>query len=706
MPLITNGPIFTKLKAKLLNWAQPTEDCVVGTVTELLAKETSDDRPGMLLGQIQSGKTRAFVGSVALAFDSGYELAIVLTKGTKALAKQTQARLVNDLKIAFDEELVLVFDIRLLPETLTEWQLARKLVIVCKKEDDNLNALYDAITDTYEELSQKRALIVDDEADFTSVGYRRTPHGVIAAVIPTQIDVLRQALTNASFLQVTATPYSLYLQPENVEIPATGAVFKPIRPAFTKVVPVHAGYIGGKYYFEDSQVPGSVPSFLRVDVSLAELDVLKQEDRARFKIEECLTSDGIEGLRRSIITFIVGAWIRRGHPGPADKPRPRYAFIVHTHTTRAAHDWQAQVVRTLLSHFRGAAETDINSIRTLVEQAHSDLSQSLGAGELPIPAIDEVLAALPNELRAVAITTVNSNRDINMLLDEATGQLRLDNPYNVFIGGNILDRGLTIDNLIGFYYGRNPRIAQQDTVLQHARMYGNRPLEDMAVTRFYTTPANYNRMRTIYEFDAALRDAFDQGGQEGEVVILRNDPARTFIPCAPNKLLISDIVALRPGRRLIPKGFSTNLNTAATTNQIDQILTPYMNGENRQVFHLPLDVAIQIIDMLATALEADADGVWDANAFKASMKYLASQNPDEARRQEVVCLATLDRNDRKRRQDGRLQDAPESSDDDAKLDPKRGDRPALLLYRENGSVDRGWAGQSFFWPVLQAPPAK
>ena len=44
-------------------------------------------------------------------------------------------------------------------------------------------------------------------------------------------------------------------------------------------------------------------------------------------------------------------------------------------------------------------------------------------------------------------------------------------PYNLFIGGQILDRGITINNLIGFYYGRNPKKFQQDTVLQHSRMY-------------------------------------------------------------------------------------------------------------------------------------------------------------------------------------------------------------------------------------------
>jgi hypothetical protein len=55
------------------------------------------------------------------------------------------------------------------------------------------------------------------------------------------------------------------------------------------------------------------------------------------------------------------------------------------------------------------------------------------------------------------------------------GQLRLRTPLNIFIGGQILDRGITIANLIGFYYGRDPQRFQQDTVLQHSRMYGFRP---------------------------------------------------------------------------------------------------------------------------------------------------------------------------------------------------------------------------------------
>ena len=48
---------------------------------------------------------------------------------------------------------------------------------------------------------------------------------------------------------------------------------------------------------------------------------------------------------------------------------------------------------------------------------------------------------------------VNSENDINSLLDEDR-QLRLRTPLNIFIGGQILENRIKIENLIGFYYGR------------------------------------------------------------------------------------------------------------------------------------------------------------------------------------------------------------------------------------------------------------
>ena len=74
------------------------------TVQKFSGNETNMNKPGMLLGKIQGGKTRAFIGIIALSFDNDYDMAIILTKGTKALARQTFARLKKDFRNFINDE--------------------------------------------------------------------------------------------------------------------------------------------------------------------------------------------------------------------------------------------------------------------------------------------------------------------------------------------------------------------------------------------------------------------------------------------------------------------------------------------------------------------------------------------------------------------------------------------------------------------------
>ena len=104
---------------------------------KLQTEATSTKRPGILLGKVQSGKTRAFLGVIARAFDRGYDVAIILTKGTKSLAEQTLSRVKEDFRDFIAADQVEVLDILHVPD-LTPYELNRKLIFVVKKEDDNL----------------------------------------------------------------------------------------------------------------------------------------------------------------------------------------------------------------------------------------------------------------------------------------------------------------------------------------------------------------------------------------------------------------------------------------------------------------------------------------------------------------------------------------------------------------------------------------
>jgi Z1 domain-containing protein len=692
----TDGPIFTAFK-KTQNppLAADTAECSIETVTRLLQTETANDRPGMLLGQVQSGKTRAFVGAVALAFDNGVDVAVIFTKGTRALTKQTLVRIRRDLRLAIQQELVTAHDIKVLPNNLTSWDLARKVIIVCKKEDDNVKKLKTTLTDTYPDLAKKRLLIVDDEADFASVGFRRKRGSVELNVIPTKIDDIRQALALATFLQVTATPYSLYLQPETLEVRGQG-VFLPVRPAFTVQVPVHPGYVGGEFYFEQSRREGSTASFLHVTVSDAELLSLRTPQSLSLT-DDLLTSPALTGMRRAIVTFIVGGWIRRRQQQEASELPDHYSFIVHTHTSKTAHAWQRDVVKQMVDQLQRGCNEQPLIVRQLVSQAYADLSDSLTAEGMTVPPLDEIEEELNATLDGVMVTTVNSERQIDELLDE-NGELHRRNPYNIFVGGQILDRGVTIDRLIGFFYGRSPNRSQQDTVLQHSRMYGNRERADLAVTRFHTTTGIYNVMRTIYEIDTALRAALAATGPDHGVVFLQTDARGRVIPCSPNKILVSQVTALRPNSNDLPIGFSTTADAAAMTQQVDERLHEYDSDGGHAV---PVEFALELIDLVGRSIKPDAGRDWDVDAFKGSIKHLA-ENARDGEKGQVWMLVRQSRNYAKRRQNGRLQDYPATQGDEAIL-AGGGSRPRLLLNRQSGSAS-GWSGSDFWWPMLFAPP--
>src|ERR1019366_4883062 len=185
------------------NDSEQLRDCVQQTVAKLEKQETTSKKPGMLVGEVQGGKTRAFLGIIGLAFDKGYEVAVVLTKGTKSLAKQTLRRVREDFHEFIRQDKAQVFDIMSLPANLTPYELNQKLILVVKKEDDNLRRLLNAFENQYPVLKQKRLLIVDDEGDTASLSYRRTQGRVDVGVISSYIDRLRGLVSRCDVLQVT-----------------------------------------------------------------------------------------------------------------------------------------------------------------------------------------------------------------------------------------------------------------------------------------------------------------------------------------------------------------------------------------------------------------------------------------------------------------------------------------------------------------------
>jgi len=682
--------------------------CMEDTVKKLLENETSSNNPGILLGKIQSGKTRAFIGIMALAFDKGYDVAIILTKGTKALVKQTVQRMEKDFSSFIQDDQAEVYDIMFMPDNLTKYEKNKKLIVVAKKEVNNMRRLLDKLANIYPDLREKKILIIDDEADFASISFRKHAEAVEMGRISAQIDELRNIVKEVDYLQVTATPYSLYLQPTLAE---DDIEFLPKRPSFTVLVPEHANYIGGQFYFDDSNNEDSIAFNIYEEVSVEERDILKKNDARRFKLEDALFSDKISSLRKAIMNFIVGSSIRHLQQSSQGKRPQKYAFVAHSEISRASHAWQAEIIEALKARLTEAAMQEETVIYSLINDSYKDTSSSVKKlSGVYLPALKDVREHVRKALleEHIMITVVNSDGEVEALLDNE-GQLKLRNPMNIFIGGQILDRGITIDKLIGFYYGRNPKRYQQDTVLQHSRMYGARPKEDLAVTRFYTTRDIYEVMRRIYEFDSALRDTFEKAGSKQGVYFIRKDVTGKLVPCSPNKLLLSSIATLRPHKRMLPIGFQTGYKThiKTTVHNIDRLVSQWFGDiDKNEPLMIEVSEAIKIIDLIEKTLELNELYTWNWSTFRACLEHLSLQSKQLSEKGKVWVVIREDKNLSRAKGDGRFSDDPDGGSGRTARSVAREvaeSIPCLILVRENGDAQNGWRDTPFWWPILMSP---
>jgi hypothetical protein len=403
------------------------------------------------------------------------------------------------------------------------------------------------------------------------------------------------------------------------------------------------------------------------------------------------------------LTFVLAVCLRRWQQADAGEKRRKYAMVIHNDTQKAAHAWQDQVIEWVFDAATEAATNHPQKLRPIFDAAFGDLSASIEADKGRTPKPGEAFEMFIEALQSgdVVKEKVNSDTAVMNLLDERA-ELRLRTPFNIFVGGNILDRGITIPNLIAFYYGRNPRTMQADTVLQHSRMYGNRDRRDLAVTRFYTSRDVYDRLYTINEFENALRGVFESGAHEQGVVFIQADAANRVRPCAPNKVLLSNVVAVRPSGLYLPTGFQTRTGRelAAAEREINALI-PKSSRDKLTFMEIDRGTALHIIAVVEKTLEfSDNEFEWDA--MRGLLDYYSDVR--DGGDGKVLMLAETGRKLSREKSGDKsgLSILGGGAIRNLVLDPLRS-KPALILLQQEGTRDLGWSGHQFWWPILAAP---
>lgn len=711
--------------SRVTNYSEEQKKCIEDTVDKLMNDDISNaNEPGLLLGNIQCGKTRTFVGVMALAFDKGFDACIVLTKDENGLVQQTKTRMEYEFRdFLSDTDLrqsavVAVHGIQN-NSTFTSSQINdRKNIFVINKNVTRLTYMLKLIKGS--EFSNKKILIIDDEADFVSRAFYTKNGETEVGKVAKLIDALSQMPKYCRYLQVTATPYSLFLQPDKTVEVANGKV-EVFRPRFTTLVPIHSNYIGGKQYFHESENSLSMYSHLYHSISDECMDYLLFKNKHKKVLDNALDTDKFRDLRFALMSYFVASAIRRIQEREVNQRRYNTCFFMHVSIETKDHAYEHTMVNNILTRWKNqfCDNNDFGSFVNLFEDCYYDFCESnrLANEEklvsLFMPSKEvvktEVISYFREEKYTIQVVNSSTAKDENLLGKD--GQLRLSNALNIFIGGFKLDRGITIDHMLGFFYGRRPQVGQADTVLQHHRMYGNRSKEDMTVTRLYTTYDLYQKMKWIDNMDHQLRNIFIKAQEHPEdsipLVPIQYSPDMGIRPCGMSRLKISDLEVLDSFKRITTFGFQTGSKTAIS-DTIDCIRNFICNLDGYEGVKIPFLVkkehACQILKDIRTTyiydryVDRNAGMDWHEEDMIAALE---AYTPEDGK---VWLYYVNERNMSRVRQNGNFVDAPEDGNTDTPIARKyASDRPFLMLFEQNGLASKGWRDTPFFWPNLRLP---
>ena len=720
-----NEFIFTTMKSHNRFMSEEKEQCVRNMVDQLLIDGPDATQPCLLLGNVQCGKTDTFESIMGLAMDRGIDICVVMTKGTNTLTEQTLKRLNSDFKYFAEsgrtdqKVIVRIFDIMDLIHmglgTMAE-DPRNRFIIVCKKETKNLQHLITLFREKSPELARREVLIVDDEADFASRAYYQRKGEFELLRIAELIETFITIPHYYRYLQVTATPYSLYLQPDGTVQLREGKEASPWLPRYTGIVPIHDKYIGGKQYYVESKDDESMYSHLFKPVSE---ECIKQLSIRRPEFTSTRAhSDTILDLSKSIIGYLMAAAIRSIQE---EKKGQTYksSCLIHVEINKKYHEWQEELITSIIEDVRSTFVNKQNAdihLLSIQQEAYEDFRESnikartAGLIREDLPPFDEVEARLRKILRFqdFSINVVNSSEPgkVRTMLDDR-GQLKLTRTANFFIGGSILDRGITIDNMLCFFYGRDPEKFQMDTVIQHARMYGARAKEDMAVMRFFTTDKIYQVLEQMNTFDDYLRDYLvkhkdNVRTEDITSIVIGYDPR--IKPSAQNKYRPSNTKVLRAKQRILPIGFQTGTydEIAGIVDKIDKLIMSAPGYKVDDYFLIDFDLAAKIIQLcnetfIYSEEFANVDYRFDPNEMLTILDNLTYDTDGK-----LWCLQRTGRNSSRLRENGKFRDAPDDGRTDKPAEVAI-DRPALLLFREKGAQSQGWRNAPFYWPLLFTP---
>ena len=518
---------------------------------------------GLLLGNVQSGKTGQMLGAISLLADQGYKLFLLLTTDNVDLHRQTYLRVKNSLPsftILSEKDEVL----------LAQNGLINPIVIVLKKNASVLRKWKNILVSS--KICYGLSLIIfDDEADAASLNTLVNKKRV--STINKHIQSIKDSAVASIFIQVTATPQAIILQGE-------GSGWK---PSFVVYFKPGSNYLGGNFFYSNP------PSYC-----------------ARFTDSDEITdivSDFIDGgacprgLHDSIVSFLFNCAHKRING------KDNCNFMIHPSVSISTHN-----------AFVKRVEEELNLLVNSLDDSgfEKDLYESwldLQRTKPDIESFEDLKEQVFSILENMQISVIPLNSKSFVCRDSNNPDaLDLSKGYNIVIGGNTLGRGITFPHLQTVYYCRTSKKPQADTFWQHSRIFGYDREKDLV--RMFIP-------RGIYKMFSDLNIANDNLIKQVEA---GNSNIQLIYPpeLTPTRANVLDnrIINLISGGT----NFFASSPIEANLNTIDEIVLPYKNQEYSIV---DIDEIIRILKLTGSTDLCD----FDTNKFIYCIVALAHKRP-------------------------------------------------------------------------------
>lgn len=535
---------------------------------------------GLLYGRIQSGKTVAMISFCAAAIDNGFRIIVVLTSDFVKLVEQTADRFT-----ALDGPLIrnaLQSDNWHDDRDHVKKHIAKHgVVFICTKNQQRLTSLVQFLNEI--SAADYPALVLDDEADQatldTTVAARagrknasQQPSTIHRRTVQDDEGLsIRQTLRHHVFVQVTATPYALLLQ--NID--------NPLRPTFTHLLEPGEGYTGGEAFFDVEHIEHGTPPLVSI-----EEDETAQIDHASASVPPA-------GLQRAIAFFLIAAGAQNVRD-PASRSSGQN-FLCHTSQKTADHAQLAALIRgyvNRLSDDLEAARTG-SEIMMRLHGGYDELLRTLADA----PPFEEILERIKKRLPRREVPIVNS----------ANSPVEFGRQLNFIVGGNILGRGLTIDNLLVTYYLRRAKVSQMDTVLQHARMFGYRQ-KLMPYTRVFLPESLGARFHFIHVAEQNLRRQLAASGGKGKILVETMSALRAT---RLNVLDTRNLAAYEAGDQIYPGAASFDRKDLDRAPDVEAAVKRLLGGTLREGEYVSVALTDLISLLRQLPFDEELANMWD-----------------------------------------------------------------------------------------------